>query len=61
MNIIFIVADDLGWADVGYHNPEALTPFLDQLANKGIRLENFFCAAKLFADESSFNDRNLSL
>jgi len=42
MNIIFIVADDLGWGDVGYHNKEAITPNIDSLAYEGTRFENFY-------------------
>jgi len=36
-NIVFIIADDLGWADVGYHNPEIETPNIDRLAKEGVR------------------------
>ena len=39
MNIILIVADDLGWHDVGYHGSEIETPALDWLASLGTRLE----------------------
>lgn len=35
-NIVFIVADDLGWNDVGWHNSEMQTPNLDGLARNGI-------------------------
>ena len=28
-NIIFILADDLGWSDVGFHGKEIHTPYLD--------------------------------
>lgn len=42
MNIILIVADDLGFGDVGYKNPEAITPNIDKLALEGTRLENFY-------------------
>ena len=35
-NILIIVADDLGWGDVGYHNPEILTPNIDRLSKEGI-------------------------
>ena len=38
-NIVFIVADDLGWADIGYHNPEIRTPNLDRLARGGVELD----------------------
>lgn len=41
-NIVLIVADDLGWAGVGYHNALMLTPNIDRLADEGIRLENFY-------------------
>lgn len=35
-NILFILADDLGWADVGYHGSEIQTPNIDRLAEEGI-------------------------
>lgn len=41
-NIILIVADDLGWGDVGWHNSDIKTPHLDKLANAGARLEAFY-------------------
>jgi len=34
-NILFIIADDLGWKDVGYHGSEIMTPHIDQLAKEG--------------------------
>ncbi len=37
-NIVFIIADDLGWNDIGYHNAEIKTPHLDRLASQGVRL-----------------------
>src|SRR5438045_3581581 len=37
-NIVFIMADDLGWRDVGcYGNSFVETPHLDQLAREGMR------------------------
>ena len=38
-NIVLILADDLGYGDVGCYNPEARvpTPHLDQLASEGMR------------------------
>ena len=38
-NIVVIVADDLGWADVGYHNPEMRTPHIDSLVESGVELD----------------------
>ena len=37
-NILFIVADDLGWADVGWHGSRFKTPHLDKLAREGVEL-----------------------
>ena len=36
-DIVFIIADDLGWADVGFHGGNAPTPNLDRLAREGVR------------------------
>ncbi len=41
-NIIYIVADDMGWADVGFHGSDIATPNLDALANGGASLEQFY-------------------
>ena len=41
-NIVVIVADDLGWNDVGYRNPEVRTPNIDAFARQGSRLERFY-------------------
>ncbi|TVS17600.1 MAG: arylsulfatase [Planctomycetaceae bacterium] len=41
-NIIFILADDLGWADIGYHDSEVRTPHLDRLAHDGTRLNQHY-------------------
>ncbi len=41
-NIVYIVADDLGWKDVGYHGSDIKTPNLDKLAEDGARLEQFY-------------------
>ena len=37
-NVVFIVSDDQGWNDIGYHNPEIVTPNLDRLARFGLEL-----------------------
>ncbi len=41
-NIIIMVADDLGWADVGYHGGPIETPSLDRLAAEGAQLDRFY-------------------
>jgi arylsulfatase A-like enzyme len=41
-NIIFIMADDLGNADLGYRGGGVKTPNIDKLANEGVRLESFY-------------------
>ena len=40
-NIILIVADDLGYGDLGAFGGEINTPNLDSLANEGVRLTGF--------------------
>src|SRR5438128_12023300 len=41
-NIVYILADDLGWKDVGFHGSEIKTPNIDKLAATGARLEQFY-------------------
>ncbi len=41
-NIVLIVADDLGWNDVGYHGSEIRTPSIDALAEGGVTLADFY-------------------
>ena len=41
-NIVFILVDDLGWADVSYHGSKINTPNIDSLANNGIKFEKFY-------------------
>ncbi|KAK3109012.1 hypothetical protein FSP39_021151 [Pinctada imbricata] len=41
-NILFIVADDLGWNDVGFRNPDMITPNIDKLAHSGIILNQSY-------------------
>ena len=39
-NVLMIVADDLGWNDVSWHNPEVIMPNLARLASEGLIMEN---------------------
>ena len=47
-NIVHILADDYGWADIGYHRSETSdpldlqTPNLDALVKTGIELDRFY-------------------
>ena len=41
-NIVYILADDLGWKDVGFHGSDIRTPNIDGLAAAGARLEQFY-------------------
>lgn len=44
-NIILIVADDLGFADLGCYGGEISTPNLDQMAEEGMRFKQFYNCA----------------
>nr|XP_046264225.1 arylsulfatase I-like isoform X2 [Scatophagus argus] len=41
-HIVFILIDDQGFNDIGYHNPTIKTPTLDKLAAEGVKLENYY-------------------
>lgn len=41
-HIIHIVADDLGWNDVGYHGGDIKTPTIDRLASESMVLDRFY-------------------
>ena len=42
-NVVLIMADDLGYHDLGsYGHPKIKTPVLDQLARDGVRLTSFY-------------------
>ena len=43
-NIIIILADDLGYSDLGYFGSEISTPNIDGLAEKGVVFTNFYSA-----------------
>ncbi len=47
-NIILILADDLGWSDIGCYGSEIATPNLDHLAANGIRFTQFHNTSKCF-------------
>ena len=42
-NVVVFLADDLGWADVGFHGGSQIdTPSLDRLAREGVQLDRFY-------------------
>ena len=43
-HIVFILADDLGWGDVGWNNPVMadVTQRLSKLANSGVTLSQYY-------------------
>lgn len=41
-NILLIVADDLGWSDVGWHGGFGKTPNMDKLVREGIELDQHY-------------------
>lgn len=41
-HIVLILADDLGWGDVGYHGSQIKTTHIDALAKAGTRLNRFY-------------------
>ena len=41
-NIVVILADDLGNADLGYRGSDIKTPNIDKLASEGVRAESFY-------------------
>ncbi len=49
-NILFILADDLGWGDLRcYGNPHVDTPALDALAQRGVRFTDHYSPSALCA------------
>ncbi|CAL1535423.1 unnamed protein product, partial [Lymnaea stagnalis] len=53
-HIIFIVSDDLGWNDVGWHNPEVLTPNLNWLANRGLIMDSTYASPTCTPSRNSY-------
>ena len=41
-NIVFIMADDMGYSDLGCYGGEIETPHLDALAKNGLRFSQFY-------------------
>ena len=45
-NVVLLMADDMGWAQTGYHgHPLLRTPHLDAMAGAGLRMDRFYAGA----------------
>ncbi|OXB68186.1 hypothetical protein ASZ78_012284 [Callipepla squamata] len=53
-HIVFILADDQGFRDIGYHGSEIRTPTLDKLAAEGVKLENYYVQPMCTPSRSQF-------
>ena len=54
-NIILLMGDDHGWEEVGYNgHPYVKTPFLDEMAKDGLRLNNFYAQPSCSPTRGSF-------
>src|SRR5262249_42330295 len=56
-NIVFIMGDDIGWANIGVYNQGILagrTPNLDQLASQGMRFTDYYAEASCTAGRANF-------
>ena len=61
-NIVHIVADDLGWKDVGFNGcTDIKTPNLDKLAAEGAKFTQFYVAADVHAHARGADDGPLSV
>jgi len=52
-NILIILADDMGWSDLGCYGGEIQTPHLDRLAGEGIRFRQFRNTSKCMTSRAS--------
>jgi arylsulfatase len=52
-NIIVIMADDMGYSDIGCYGSEIATPNIDRLAQNGVRFRNFYNNAKCCPSRAS--------
>ncbi|WP_083639064.1 arylsulfatase [Algoriphagus marinus] len=53
-NIVFILADDLGWGDLGFLGQQYIeTPAIDRLASQGMFFTNFYSGATVCAPSRS--------
>ena len=61
-NIIFVLTDDQGSADLKFRNPDSefITDNIDNLAAQSVRLSNYYiCAPHMHPNKSCSNDRTV--
>lgn len=54
LHILFVVVDDLGWSDVGFHGSKIETPNIDGLAAEGVELDNYYVLPVCTPTRSAF-------
>ena len=52
-NVVFILADDLGFSDIGCYGSEISTPNLDKLASRGLRYTSFYNTARCWPSRAA--------
>ncbi|CAL4130265.1 unnamed protein product [Meganyctiphanes norvegica] len=53
-NIIYILADDLGWNHVSWHNPSVISPHMQELVDNGVVLEQSYVQPTCTPSRSAF-------
>lgn len=52
-NIVLVLADDMGYSDIGCYGGEIRTPHLDRLAKRGVRFTQFYNTARCCPSRAS--------
>jgi arylsulfatase A-like enzyme len=52
-NVVLVLADDMGYSDLGCYGGEIHTPRLDRLGRQGVRLSNFYNTARCSPSRAS--------
>ncbi|RRN78040.1 arylsulfatase [Pseudoxanthomonas sp. SGD-10] len=52
-NIVLILADDLGYSDIGCFGADVQTPHLDEMASEGLKMTNFYNASRCCPSRAS--------
>ncbi|XP_035825596.1 arylsulfatase B [Aplysia californica] len=53
-HVVFMVVDDLGWNDVGFNNPDIISPNIDSLAHGGVILDHAYVQPLCSPSRSAF-------